>query len=127
MDDAAKFGARGTPTFFINGRNLRGAQPLEPFKAVIDEEIKKADAMLEARHAARPALRRAHQGRLGQGRRAAARAAAAPGEPDANTVYQADVKDAPVKGAKDAQVTIVQFSRLPVPVLQRASSRPSTR
>ena len=33
MDDAAKFGARGTPTFFINGRNFRGAQPVEAFKA----------------------------------------------------------------------------------------------
>src|SRR5215831_21252985 len=42
VDDAAKFGARGTPNFFINGRNFRGAQPVEAFKAVIDEEIKKA-------------------------------------------------------------------------------------
>ena len=46
MDDATKFGARGTPNFFINGRNLRGAQPVESFKAVIDEEIKKADAKI---------------------------------------------------------------------------------
>ena len=48
MDDAAKFGARGTPNFFINGRNFRGAQPLEAFKGVIDEEIKKADAKIAA-------------------------------------------------------------------------------
>ena len=48
MDDAAKFGARGTPNFFINGRNFRGAQPIEAFKGVIDEEIKKADAKLAA-------------------------------------------------------------------------------
>jgi protein-disulfide isomerase len=34
-------GANGTPTFFINGRQLVGAQPLESFKAIIDEEIKK--------------------------------------------------------------------------------------
>src|SRR5262249_31848532 len=46
LDDAANFGARGTPNFFINGRNLRGAQPIEQFKSVIDEEIKKADAKL---------------------------------------------------------------------------------
>src|SRR5262245_17299849 len=39
-DDATKFGARGTPNFFINGRNFRGAQPLEAFKGVVDEEIK---------------------------------------------------------------------------------------
>ena len=48
LDDAAKFGARGTPNFFINGRNFRGAQPIEAFKAVIDEEIKKADAKIAA-------------------------------------------------------------------------------
>ena len=48
MDDAANFGARGTPNFFINGRNFRGAQPLEAFKSVIDEEIKKADEKLKS-------------------------------------------------------------------------------
>ena len=72
MDDAAKFGARGTPNFFINGRNFRGAQPLEAFKGVIDEEIKKADAKIAAGHAARQALRAAHRGGPRQGGRAAA-------------------------------------------------------
>ena len=47
-DDAEKFGARGTPNFFINGRNLRGAQPLEAFKSAIDEEMKKADEKLKS-------------------------------------------------------------------------------
>ena len=31
--------ARGTPTFFVNGRKVVGAQPLEVFSVVIDEEI----------------------------------------------------------------------------------------
>lgn len=39
-------GARGTPAFFVNGRYLSGAQPAEAFKALIDEEMKKADALL---------------------------------------------------------------------------------
>lgn len=39
-------GARGTPAFFINGRYLSGAQPKEAFKALIDEEMKKADALM---------------------------------------------------------------------------------
>ena len=72
MDDAAKFGARGTPNFFINGRNFRGAQPLEAFKAVIDEEIKKADAKLASGTPRGTALRGADQGRPRQGGRAAA-------------------------------------------------------
>lgn len=31
-------GVRGVPTFFINGRRLVGAQPIEAFQRVIDEE-----------------------------------------------------------------------------------------
>ncbi len=38
---AQKLGARGTPTFFINGRKLRGAQPFPSFKRLIDEMLKK--------------------------------------------------------------------------------------
>ena len=41
-------GAAGTPTFFINGHQLVGAQPFEKFKALIDEEIKQADALIKA-------------------------------------------------------------------------------
>lgn len=35
-------GVSGTPAFFINGRLISGAQPLDAFKAVIDEELKAA-------------------------------------------------------------------------------------
>jgi len=34
---AQKFGARGTPTFYINGRYLSGAKPFEEFAAIIVE------------------------------------------------------------------------------------------
>lgn len=40
---AAAVGASGTPTFFVNGRLLSGAQPLDSFEALIDEELAKAD------------------------------------------------------------------------------------
>jgi protein-disulfide isomerase len=33
-------GVSGTPAFFINGRQLSGAQPAEAFKAIIDQELK---------------------------------------------------------------------------------------
>jgi protein-disulfide isomerase len=39
LAEAAAVGANSTPTFFINGRRLEGAQPLENFKAIIDEEL----------------------------------------------------------------------------------------
>ena len=42
---AAGVGARGTPAFFINGRFLSGAQPVEAFAKLIDEELEKAKAL----------------------------------------------------------------------------------
>jgi protein-disulfide isomerase len=36
-------GVSGTPAFFINGRYLSGARPIEQFKVLVDEELKKAD------------------------------------------------------------------------------------
>ncbi len=44
----AQVGVRGTPAFFINGRPLSGAQPIDRFKAVIDEELKKANDAIKA-------------------------------------------------------------------------------
>lgn len=41
-----KFGVRGTPGFFINGRFLSGAQPVQAFKTIIDEELDKANDRL---------------------------------------------------------------------------------
>jgi protein-disulfide isomerase len=50
IDDDDKLGtavgASGTPTFFINGRQIIGAQPYSAFKDVIDQEIKAAKAEL---------------------------------------------------------------------------------
>ncbi len=42
MKLATKVGARGTPNFMINGKQLSGAQPLDRFTAVIDEQLKAA-------------------------------------------------------------------------------------
>ena len=47
-NEMSRLGVRGTPAFFINGRSLSGAQPIEAFKAVIDEELKKADEALKS-------------------------------------------------------------------------------
>jgi protein-disulfide isomerase len=39
MNEGTSYGLTGTPAFFINGRLISGAQPLEAFTAIIDEEL----------------------------------------------------------------------------------------
>jgi protein-disulfide isomerase len=39
LSEGAQLGITGTPTFFINGREISGAQPVESFAAIIDEEL----------------------------------------------------------------------------------------
>jgi protein-disulfide isomerase len=42
VDEGIRAGVTGTPTFFINGRLLSGAQPLESFVGLIEEELRRA-------------------------------------------------------------------------------------
>ena len=39
MADAQSYGVNSTPTFFINGEKVVGAQPFEAFKQVIDKQL----------------------------------------------------------------------------------------
>jgi len=117
-DEAEKFGARGTPNFFINGRNLRGAQPLEAFKSTIDEEIKKADEKLKS--GVSRANLYAELTKNGLDKAAAPPPPpAAAGEPDPNTAYKAELGSLPIRGDKDAPVTIVMWSDFQCPFCGR--------
>jgi protein-disulfide isomerase len=46
MAELQRFGVGATPSFFINGRFMSGAMPLENFTSLIDEELKKANERL---------------------------------------------------------------------------------
>jgi protein-disulfide isomerase len=39
MSAGSAVGADGTPTFFINGKKLVGAMPIDSFKQIIDAEL----------------------------------------------------------------------------------------
>jgi len=41
LADGQKAGVNGTPTFFVNGTSLVGAQPYSAFKTIIDQELAK--------------------------------------------------------------------------------------
>ncbi|MCS7214338.1 MAG: DsbA family protein [Candidatus Calescibacterium sp.] len=39
LEESQRLGVRGTPTFFVNGKVVRGALPFEIFKQIIDQEL----------------------------------------------------------------------------------------
>ena len=97
----------GTPSFFVNGRHLVGAQPFEKFQAMIDEELKKFEAQKSVaakdyyasiqRDAKGPAeLEKKH----------------APGVPSTS----------PFRGAKNAKVVIQEWADFQCPFCSRAES-----
>jgi protein-disulfide isomerase len=114
---AGSVGADGTPTFFINGRELSGAQPLPSFTAIIDEEIKKADQLLKA--GTKPAdLYDKLMAQAAAAPPPAPAAAAAP--PPAGAKVDIAVGDSPAKGPRGAPVTVVAFSDFECPFCARA-------
>jgi predicted DsbA family dithiol-disulfide isomerase len=46
VEVAVSVGARGTPTFFINGRRVAGALPFEELDAIVVEELAAAEALV---------------------------------------------------------------------------------
>jgi protein-disulfide isomerase len=43
VNEGASLGVTGTPTFFINGRELSGAQSVEAISQIVDEELGRAN------------------------------------------------------------------------------------
>jgi predicted DsbA family dithiol-disulfide isomerase len=101
---ANKSGASGTPTFFINGRQLVGAQPTEAFVKLIDEELKHADELLKK--GVKPEQL---YDEILKNLPTAPPPTAAPA-PGAEKVDIKAPTDSPFKGPRDAVVTLLEFS-----------------
>jgi protein-disulfide isomerase len=113
---AGSVGADGTPTFFINGRELSGAQPLPSFTAIIDEEIKKADQLLKQG----TKLADIYDKLMAAAAAAPPPAPAAAAAPTPAAKVDIELGGAPVKGPRTAPVTVVAFSDFECPFCSRA-------
>jgi protein-disulfide isomerase len=120
---AARSGAQGTPTSFLNCRRLVGALPLESFRAAVEEELKKADAAIAAGAKPGPAL---HERLCEENLRTLAAAPPAQPQPeeaaplDARAVAAAVRPDDPSRGRRDAPLTVLVFSDFECPFCSRA-------
>ena len=98
--------ASGTPHFFVNGRRLVGAQPADKFKAIIDEELKKAQAMVSKGIAAKDVYAEI----IKDGKE--------PPPPERKTV-DAPVPDSPSKGLEKSKVVMEIFSDFQCPFCKK--------
>ena len=115
-------GANGTPTFFINGRELVGAQPAVAFEKIIDDEIKKADELIKKGTPLKDVYKKRIEAAALAPRRRRRRAPAAP-------EGKQDIKlgDAPVKGPASAPrsrwsrsaTSSARSARAPCPTLKQ--------
>jgi len=94
-DQADDVSASGTPHFFVNGRRLVGAQPFEKFKALIDDELVRAEKIVKggvARASVYEALIKDGKG---------------PAEPEKKSIAAAATAS-PWRGAKDAKIVVTE-------------------
>ncbi len=107
QDLAAGLPVKGTPTFFVNGRVLRGAVPFERFEELVDRELGRARTLMRERGV--------HAAEIYDVTMAAALAAPAP---ETKAVAAPTTKN-PARGAVNAPVVVQVFSDFECPYCER--------
>jgi protein-disulfide isomerase len=107
-----------TPTFFVNGRKIVGARPIEAFRALIDEELVKARGLVERGIAPE----RVYEKLVAQAPAVAKCETCAKGEAELanDQLFDVAIDKAPLRGVNEAPVTIVLFSDFQCPFCAKA-------
>lgn len=105
MRQGRKLGVTGTPSYFINGRHVHGAKPVEVLRAVVEDELQLAARWREQGVSPDKIYAHAIEG----GYREVQVRKPRPGlKPD--VIYPVPVDDSPQRGPEVAPVTIVEFA-----------------
>ena len=129
---AERMGVTGTPTFFVNGRRIVGAQPYETFRDVVEERLTAARALLAS--GVRP--RDVYAGLIANGIDHAAGEAKEQGaacanencnggpddSPGGDAVESVPIDGAPARGPSGASITIVSFGDFECPYSAKAEA-----
>ncbi|MFB6264007.1 MAG: DsbA family protein [Bradymonadaceae bacterium] len=123
---AGKVGAKGTPTFFINGVKVVGAQPYSKFESVVKTQIDRAQKLKKEKGLSGEELYKAvvklNKKKAGGGGGGSDKPSPKKKKPTKVDTDKLKIGQSPVKGPKDAPVTIYEFSDFECPYCQKAHS-----
>jgi protein-disulfide isomerase len=115
MREGVSAGVQGTPSFFINGVFINGAQPIETFTKTIEDERAKAEAKI-AQGTPRERVY-AEMARVNHVKPLPKETAEA--REDTTTIFKVPVGTSPVRGNPQALVTLIEFADFQCPFCAR--------